>query len=49
MHHVPGLRTLADPIDVEALNDNIRLIAEAIASVEQRLMALVTGVDNCAS
>ena len=46
MHHVPGLRTLADPIDVEALNDNIRLIAEAIASVEQRLMALVTEVDQ---
>jgi len=31
-------------IDVDALNDNIRFIAEAIASVEHRLMALVTEV-----
>lgn len=46
MHHIPGLRTIEDPIDVDALNDNIRFIAEAIASVEHRLMALVTEVDH---
>ena len=46
MHHIPGLRTIEDPIDVDALNDNIRFVAEAIASVEHRLLALVTEVDQ---
>jgi hypothetical protein len=46
MHHIPGLRTIEAPIDVDALNDNIGFIAEAIASVEHRLLALVSEVDQ---